>query len=159
MDDPPPIRRAALGCLAIAVVLILVALLVRPAIFTFSEPRDDSHVVLGTATEAAAGPALHVVLLSRAHGWDGERAADGRAEVDVIVAPITFGALAAVAAASPVTDDCPLAIGPDRLTDCDGRAWSFEGFPLDPEDPPLDRFPVRVDAGSVIVDLTRTVDD
>ena len=76
-------------------------------------------------------------------------------QLAIIVGPSRFGGLAAVAAASPVADDCPVEIGADRLTDCDGRGWTFEGLPLDSADPALARFPVEVVSGSVTVDLTR----
>jgi len=156
MDEPVPIRRAAVGCLLVAVAGLAAALAVRPAIFTFSTPRDDAAVIVATATEARAGPVRRDVILSRAYGWDGERdAGDGRVQVAIIVGPSRFGGLSAVAAASPVADDCPVEIGADRLTDCDGRGWTFEGLPLDSSDPPLNRFPVEVVSGAVTVDLTR----
>ncbi len=156
MDEPVPIRRYAVGCLLLAIAGIVFALLVRPAIFTFAEPRDDSNVIVGTTTALAAGPRRVELLLSRSYGWDGERAAEsGRAAIAIIVAPTTAGAFSAVSAASPVAVDCPIEIGEDRLTDCDGRAWTFDGSPLDPADPALDTFDARVDAGAVVVDLTR----
>lgn len=159
MNEPVPVRRAAVGCLLIAIAGIVVALLVRPAIFTLAPPRDDSVVIVATATELADGPISHEVLLGRSRGWDGERdAGDGRVQLTIIVAPATFGLASAVAAASPVRDGCPVEIGADRLTDCDGRAWTFDGVPLDPTDPPLHRFPVRLDDGAVVVDLTRTIE-
>jgi len=159
MDEPVPIRRALIGCGALAVVGIVAVLLVRPAIFTFAEPRDDSVVTMGTLTAAtSAGPTRHDVILSRSYGWDGEQdAGDGHVQISVIVSPGTLGGLAAVAAASPVDDDCPLEIGADRLTDCAGRQWTLDGLPLDSADPPLDRFPISVDDGTVIVDLTQTL--
>ena len=73
MDEPVPIRRALIGCGALAIVGIVAVLLVRPAIFTFAEPRDDSVVTMGTLTAATAGgPMRHDVILSRSYGWDGE---------------------------------------------------------------------------------------
>jgi hypothetical protein len=156
MDEPVPIRRAAVGCLLVALAGLAVALVVRPAIFTFSEPRDDSAVIVATLAEAQTGPIRRDVILSRAYGWDGEEdRGEGRVQIAIIVGPGRFGGLAAVAAASPVAADCPVAIDADRLTDCDGRSWTFEGLPLDSADPPLDRFPVEVASGSVTVDLTR----
>ena len=159
MDEPVPIRRAAVGCLLVALAGLAVALIVRPAIFTFSTPRDDSAVIVATAGEVQGGPLRRDVILTRPYGWDGERDADdGRVRLSVIVAPSRFGGVSAVAAASPVAQDCPIEIGADRLTDCDGRSWTFEGLPLDSADPPLDRFPVDVDSGSVTVDFTRLED-
>ena len=159
MDEPVPVRRAAVGCLLLAVGALALALLVRPAIFSVAPPRDDSAVTVGTSTEIASGPRLVQVVLARSHGWDGERpAGDGRVQLPLVVAPSQFGGFSAVAAASPVEPDCSLEIGADRLVDCEDRAWTFEGIPIDPADPPLDRFPVSVEDGSVRVDLTRTIE-
>jgi hypothetical protein len=160
MDEPLPIRRAVIGCLALALLGIAVTLLVRPTILLFADPRDDSNVVIGTSVLTDRGPVALGVVLSRSYGWDGE-AGDGSGRVDlaVIAAPGRFGGVTTVAAASPVDEDCPLTIGGDRLTDCEDRAWSFEGFALDPADPPLDRFPTTVDDGNVVVDFTRTLDE
>lgn len=159
MDEPVPIRRAVIGCLALAVLGILAVVLVRPAIFVFAEPRDDSSVVLGTTAIVSEGPVIRDVVIARSRGWDGEvDAGGGRAQLRLIVAPGLFGAVTVVAAASPMADDCPIEIAADRLTDCDGRAWTFEGVPLDPADEPLDRFPVTVEDGTVEVDLTRRLD-
>ena len=160
MDEPVPIRRAAVGCLLIALAGLAVALIVRPAIFTFAEPRDDSAVVVATAAEVFGGPVQRDVLLTRSYGWAGERdAGDGRVQLSVIVAPGPFVGVTAVAASSPVTDDCAVTIGPDSLTDCDGRTWTFDGVPLEAGVPPLQRFPVEIVAGSVTVDMTRTISD
>jgi hypothetical protein len=159
MDEPVPVRRALLGCAAITIVGIVAVLLVRPAIFTFAEPRDDSVVTMGTfAAVTSGGPTRHDVILSRSYGWDGEvDAGDGHVQMSVIVSPVTIGGIAAVAAASPVADDCALDIGADRLTDCADRQWTLDGLPLDPADPPLDRFPISVEDGTVFVDLTQTL--
>lgn len=159
MDEPVPVRRALIGCGALAILGIVAVLLVRPAIFTFAEPRDDSVVTMGTLTAAtSAGPTRHDVILSRSYGWDGEQdAGDGRVQMSVIISPVTFGGIAAVAASSPGDGGCPLEIGVDRLTDCGGREWTLDGLPLDPADPPLDRFPISVDDGAVVVDLTQAL--
>ena len=66
--------------------------------------------------------------------------------------------MTAVPAASPLSDDCPLEIAQVGLVDCEGRAWTLDGVPLESGLPPLDRFPVEVVNGSVTVDLTRTID-
>ncbi len=155
MDEPVPIRRAAIGCLTVAVVVVAFALLVRPAIFSVAPPRDDSVVTVATVTEVTTGPILRDIVLSSSRGWSGERdAGSGRVQVAVIVAPSTAGAFSAVNAASPVREGCPVTIGADRLLDCDGRAWDFSGFPLDPDDPPLERIPTDVDAGNIVLDMT-----
>lgn len=157
MDEPVPVRRAAVGCLLVALLVVAIALIVRPAIFSLAPPRDDASVIAITATEVATGPVRRDFVLSRSHGWSGERdAGDGRVQIAVILAPSsTSGAVTAVNASSPGRDDCPIEIGADRLTDCDGRAWTFEGFPIDPADPPLERIEAAVVDGSVVLDLTQ----
>jgi hypothetical protein len=158
MDEPVPIRRAVVGFLLILGFVLLLTALVRPAIFTLAPPRDDASVIVGTATDVSARTERREVLLSRSYGWDGERdAGDGRVQITVIVGPTPTG-IAAVNGASSVADDCEVTIGADRLTDCDGRAWTFGGLPIDSADPPLQRFPIKVETGSALVDFTRTID-
>ena len=156
MDEPVPVRRAAIGCLLVAVTVVALAILLRPAIFSVALPGNDAAVTVATASELADGPIRREIVLSRSHGWSGEReAGDGRVQVAVIIVPsATFG-VTAVNAASPGGSGCPIEIGADRLTDCDGRAWTFEGVPIDPADPPLERFGAEVVSGSVVVDMTR----
>ena len=157
-DEPVPVRRALVGCLAIVVVGLAIAVLVRPAIFSVAEPRDDSVAIVSTLTEAQAGPVRRDQRLSRSYGHDGELDADdGRVQVSVIVAPSSFGGISVVNAASPVTEDCPVEIAGDRLADCDGRTWTFDGLPIDTADPPLERFEATVDDGAIVVDFTRTL--
>lgn len=158
MDEPIPIRRVLVGFALILLLVLAVMLLVRPTIFTLAPPRDDTVVAVGTLNEVSARTGRIDVVLSDSYGWAGERdAGDGRTQLSVIVGPTTTG-LAAVNAASPVADDCPVEISADRLTDCDGRSWTFAGLPIDSADPPLERFPITVDGGSVLVDFTRTID-
>jgi hypothetical protein len=158
-DDPVPVRRAVIGCLVIAIVGFGLAALVRPLIFSVAPARDDAVVVVAQAPEIVDGPIRRDVLLARSYGWDGEvDAGDGRVTLPVVVSPLAGGTATAVAAASPVGDDCAVEIAADRLRDCEGRTWTFAGLPIDAADPPLQRFPVEVDAGAVIVDFTRTVD-
>lgn len=155
-DDPPPIRRALLGCLGLAVAGLVVAGLVRPAIFFFAPARDDGVVTVGTLAEAREAPVIRDLILSRSYGYDGERdAGDGRVQVTVILANVPGGSVTLVNGASPVEEDCPLEIGADRLLDCEGRAWTLEGLPLDVGDPPLERWAVDISGGAVIGDFTR----
>lgn len=159
MDEPVPIRRALVGFVLIVAFVVLVMALVRPTIFTLAPPRDDSSVAVGTLTEVSARARRIDVVLSRSYGWAGERdAGDGRVQLSAIVGPTTTG-IAAVNGASPVVEDCEVSIGADRLVDCDGRAWTFAGLPIDPADPPLERFPIQARDGTVVVDFTRTVDE
>jgi hypothetical protein len=75
----------------------------------------------------------------------------------VIVTQTTTGGTVAVNAASPGRSDCPVEISADRLTDCDGRAWTFAGIPIDPADPPLERIAADVTSGSVVLDMSAPV--
>ena len=155
MDEPVPVRRAAVGCLLIVVAVVALALIVRPAIFSVAPPRDDSVVTVATTIEVNAGPIRRDVILSRSRGWSAERdAGDGRVQVSVILAPSTAGGISAVNAATPGRDDCPLEVAADRLVDCDGAAWTYDGVPIDPADPPLERIAVEVTSGSVVLDMT-----
>jgi hypothetical protein len=159
-DEPVPIRRAVIGCLGLAVGLLVLALLVRPAIFLFAPPRNDAAVVVAPLTDVSAGPVVHDVILARSYGWSGERdAGDGRVQLAVILAPTTAGSISAVNAASPGRDGCPVEIAADRLRDCDGRAWTYDGVPIDATDPPLERVEVQVESGSVVLDLTGPATD
>ena len=158
-DEPVPVRRAVIGCLVIALLGFGLAALVRPLIFSVAPARDDSVVIVAQAPEIVDGPILRDVVLSRSYGWDGEvDAGDGRVQLPIVLSQLTPGTATAVAATSPVSEACPIEIGADRLVDCDGRAWTYAGLPIDAADPPLQRFPVEIDAGSVFVDFTRTVD-
>jgi hypothetical protein len=159
LDDPPPIRRAAIGCLVLAVVGFGFAALVRPLIFSVAPPRDDSVVIVATLADTAAGPIRRVQLLSRSYGHQGEvEAGDGRVEVAVIATATEFGGVTVVNAASPDRDGCPVEVGADRLVDCDGRTWTYEGLPIDSADPPLQRFPATIEDGAIVVDFTRSLD-
>lgn len=160
-DEPVPIRRALVGCLVIMLAGFAIALLVRPLIFTLAPPRDDSVVVVAQAAEVTGGPIVREVLLADSYGWDGAiDAGEGRSQLPIVIAPTTTtGGVVAVAAASPVEPACAVAIADDRLRDCAGREWTFAGLPIDPGLPVLQRFPAAIEAGAVIVDFTRTVDD
>ncbi len=160
MDEPVPVRRAVIGCLTITVLVGGLLLLVRPTVFVLAPPRDDRSVIVAAASELEAIPIRRDVILSRSRGWAGELdAGDGRVQLAILVAPSTLGGIAAVNAASPARDECGVEVAGDRLTDCEGRTWTFEGVPINAGDPPLQRFPAEVEGGSVVVDLTRTVGD
>jgi hypothetical protein len=55
------------------------------------------------------------------------------------------------------TNDCPLSLLGDRLADCEGDTWTFDGVPIDPADPALLAFPTTVRNGAVVVDFTRPI--
>lgn len=159
-DEPVPIRRAAIGCLVLALLGFGAAALVRPAIYLLAPPRDDARVIVGTLTELGTSPTERDQLLSRSYGLDGEAdAGDGRVQIRLIVAPAGFGAASVVNAASPLAEDCPVEVGADRLVDCDGRAWTYQGLPIDSADPPLQRFAVQIENGAIVADLTEPVSE
>lgn len=158
-EDPVPVRRGVIGCLAIVVLVGALLLLVRPLIFTFAPPRDDANVVLATATEVGGQPVRRDVVLTRSYDLDGEvDAGDGRVQVSVLATRDAVGGVAVVNAASPVQADCDVTMGGGSLVDCGGRTWAFDGTPLEAGLPPLERFPARVEDGAVVVDMTRTED-
>lgn len=157
MDDPVPVRRWLVGCATVALLVVAVLLLLRPAIFTITPPRGDAAVVVAALAEVGDEPIRREVVLRRSYGWAGEvGAGDGRVQLTLLIARSPSGAVTAVNAASSAGGGCPVENLADRLTDCDGRTWTFEGVAIDAGDP-LERFPVTIDGGSVIVDLTRRV--
>ncbi|MEP7081719.1 MAG: hypothetical protein ABI841_01950 [Chloroflexota bacterium] len=160
MDDPVPVRRAVIGCLTIAILVAGLLVLIRPALFTFAPPRDDRALVVGAVAELGDVPIRRDLILSRSHGWSGEAdAGDGRVQLSLLISPAALGAVAAVNAASPGRDGCVVEVAGDRLEDCDGRTWTFDGAPIDAADPPLERFPVIDEGGTLIVDMTRLLED
>jgi hypothetical protein len=155
-DDPPPFRRAAIGCLVIALLGLGIAALVRPLIFSVAPPRDDSVVIVGTLSDISAGPIRRDLALSRSYDLDGETdAGDGRVQIAVIVTANSAAGATVVNAASPVREDCSIEVAGDRLADCESRTWTYDGLPIDPADPPLQRFPTDVEDGAIVVDFTR----
>jgi len=160
VDDPVPVRRAVIGCLTIALLVAGLLVLIRPALFTFAPPRDDRSVVVAAVSELGEAPIRRDVILSRSHGWGGETdAGDGRVQVTLLISPSALGGASAVNAASPGREGCDVEVAGDRLADCDGRTWTFEGLPIDAADPQLERFPVIDDGGTLVVDMTRLVED
>ena len=158
MDEPVPLRRAAVGCLILALAVAALGLIVRPAIFSLAPPRDDASVIVATAREVEGGPIRRDVILGRSHGWSGEAdAGAGRVQLSIILSPSSFGGIAAVNAASPGGAACAVEIEDDRLRGCAGQSWTFEGEAIEPAGPPLERIGVEVVSGSVVLDLTQPV--
>ena len=153
--DPPPVRRAVVGGLIAAAVVGGLLLLVRPFIFSFAPPLNDANYTVGSAAAIKNDPALVEIVLGEPHGWPGEvRRDDELISLTVVVSAIGQDAFAVVDAWSP-TNDCALILGADRLTDCAGDTWTFDGVPIDPADPPLIAFPTTVNSGAVVADFTR----
>lgn len=152
---PVPVARYALVALLGLAALLLVVLLVRPFIFSFSTARDDANYPLVAASELDAGPQLIEIVLSDSHGIAGEVVERDRVGLTVIAAPILGQDGYSVASAWSPTNGCPLQLAEDRLVDCQDDTWTYQGFPFDPAGPMLQTFPVEVRQGAVIVDFTR----
>jgi hypothetical protein len=148
-----PIGRYVVAGLLAAAAVSGLLLLIRPLLFSLAPPLDDTNYTVASAAEAGNGPMRVEVLFNEPHGYPGELRRDEQAGLIVIVAPVG-PAFSVVNAWSP-THDCAVTLGADRLLDCEGDAWTFDGVPLDPADPPLQGFPTRVSNGAVMVDFTR----
>jgi hypothetical protein len=151
---PVPLRRYLVAGLLAAAAVSGILLLVRPFIFSFAAPLDDTNYTIAGVLEARARPMLVEIVLNEAHGLPGEVHRDDRVGLTLVVSPLGNDAFAVVDAWSP-TNDCAVTIGADRLVDCAGDAWTYDGVPIDPADPGLTGFPTTVRNGAVVVDLTR----
>ena len=153
--DPFPVRRYVVAGLLTAAAVAGLLLLVRPFIFSFASPLSDANYTVASAAAIKNGPKLVEIVLSESHGWPGEvDREDELISLTVVVSAVGQEAFAVVDAWSP-TNDCALTLGADRLTDCDGDTWTFDGVPIDPADPPLLAFPTTVNSGAVVADFTR----
>ena len=161
MPPPAPVpvsRYVFVAILGLAVVMVVV-LLVRPFIFSFASARDDANYALIAAAEVDNGPVISDVLLDESHGLAGEEAQEDRVRIRVAAAPLPPGrdGYSVVNAWSPV-NDCPLTLGSDRLVDCQGEAWTYEGFPIEVAHPMLEAFPNEVRQGAIVVDFASPSD-
>lgn len=148
-------RYLSAGLMALAAVVVIV-LLVRPFIFSFSAPRGDDNYNVTSSARAANRPQLVPVRLIDPHGLLGEVEVGENAQITVVVAADATGGFSVVNAWSP-TNDCAVTLGPDRLVDCEGHAWTYAGAPIDTADAPLQRFPATERNGAVIADFTQPI--
>jgi hypothetical protein len=155
---PVPLSRYALVALLGLVVVMIVVLLVRPFIFTFAEARDDANYALAAAGDVDDGPLLTDVLLEESHGLEGEATQDELVRIRVAVAALPGRDGFSVVNAWSPANACPLTLGSDRLVDCAGHAWTYEGYPIDVADPMLQAFSSEVRQGAVVVDFTSPMD-
>jgi len=156
--EPVPVGRYAVLALLAILLLLGITLLVRPLIFSLADPRDDARYPLLSIADADQGPQVLEVVLNDRHGLPGEVVQDELVGYTVVVAPLPGrGGYSVVGAWSP-TGDCALEIIGDRLRDCEGATWTFEGIPFDPDGPSLDAFPATVRNGAVIADFTAPFD-
>jgi hypothetical protein len=156
-DDVPVRRYAVAAGLGIAA-LLLVTLLVRPIIFSLAGPRDDRNYPVRSASGADRGPTLVELVLNDPHDLPGEEVRDDRVGYSVVVAPLPGRDGYSVVGAWSPANGCAVEISQDRLRDCQGDTWTFEGFPIDAGEPPLTAFPVTVRNGAVLVDFTAPMD-
>jgi hypothetical protein len=131
---------------------------VRPLIFSLADPRDDARYPLLSIAEADEGPQLLEILLNDSHGYAGEVVRDDRVGYTVVVAPLPGREGYSVVGAWSPTGDCALEISGDRLRDCDGATWTFEGISFDVQGPSLVAFPATLRNGAVIADFTAPFD-
>jgi hypothetical protein len=158
MQQQPPVslRRYVVAGLLGAAAVGGFLLLVRPFIFSFADPLDDTNYNVASAARAKQGPILVELVLNESHGLPGEVHADGRVGLTVIVSSIGQDAFAVVDAWSS-TNDCAVRLGADRLVDCTGVTWTYDGVPIDPADESLPSFPTTVRNGAVVADFTRSI--
>jgi hypothetical protein len=158
-DDPDvPVRRYVIVALLAVAGLLAITLLVRPLIFSLAGPRDDANYPLLSVGEADKGPTLQEIRLNDPHDLPGEMVQGDEVGYSVVIAPLPGrDGYSVVGAWSPV-NDCALAIGGDRLRDCHGATWTFEGFPFQTDDPRLTAFPVTIRNGAVLANFTEPMD-
>lgn len=153
-QEPVQLRRYVVAGLLAAALVSGILLLVRPFIFTFAQPLNDTNYTVAAASQAKDAPMLVEIVLNEAHGLPGEVHRDKRVGLTVVVSSVGPDAFAVVDAWSP-THACEVTLGADRLVDCAGDTWTFDGIPIDPTKPPLLGFPTTVNNGAVVVDFTR----
>jgi hypothetical protein len=157
-DPDVPVRRYLVVALLAVGILLVITLLVRPFIFSLAGPRDDRNFPVTSVSQADRGPQLIEILLNDPRGLPGEIVRDDRVGYSVVVAPLPGQTGYSVVGAWSPTGECPLEVDQDRLRDCRGDAWTFEGFPFDAGIPSLTAFPVSVRNGAVVADFTAPMD-
>ncbi len=153
---PVPLRRYVVAGLLAAALMGGILLLVRPVLFSFAGPLDDTNYTVAGVLEARDNPLRVGILLNESHGLPGEVRRDERVELTVVVSPVGTDAFVVVDAWSP-TNSCAITLGADRLVDCASDTWTYDGIPIDPANPGLTRFPATVRNGAVVVDFTRPI--
>jgi len=154
--DPLPVRRGVVGGVLAAAAVGGLLLLVRPFIFSFAPPLNDANYTVASAASIRNGPALVEIVLNESHDLPGEVHRNAAVGLTVVVSQASTDAFAVVDAWSP-TNDCALTLRADRVVDCAGDTWTFDGVPIDPADPALLAFPTTVRNGAVVADFTRPI--
>lgn len=150
------VLRNAIALLVALGLLVGLLLLAQQFILFFAPPRDDTVYAVAAESDVAKAPIMRDLLLNKPHGLLGERPSGSHAAITVVISRTVTGQYAVVNAWSPVSD-CLVTLGADRVTDCAGHQWTLAGDPFDEADPPLQRFPVTIQTGALIVDFTHPV--
>ena len=157
-DPDVPVRRYVILALLGVGALLVVTLLVRPFIFSLASPLDDRNYRLSSISDADKGPQLIEIVLNDPHGLPGEVVDGERVGYSVVLAPLPGGGGYTVVGAWSPTNDCAVAVDQDRLRDCRGETWTFEGLPFESGSPSLTAFPASVSNGAVVADFTSPMD-
>jgi hypothetical protein len=151
-----PVGRSVAVAIISIVLLVGVALLVRPLIFSFATARDDRNypvAAVGDVDDPADPPLLRELILNDFHGLPGEVRDGEHSRLTVVISPLPAGGFAVVNAWS-TANECAVGIGQDRLVDCEGATWTWAGIPIQGDTPPLQAFPAVSRNGAVVVDFT-----
>lgn len=148
------VARYAFTAVLALVLLVAAMLVVRPLIFSLAPERGDQNYAVAALADLAPGPIERDLLLTRSHGIPGEQPNGARVAIRVVVSQPAAGGVAVVDAWSEAAG-CAAEIAGDRLRDCRGSTWTFDGVPIDAAQP-LVRFPASVRSGAVVADFTRT---
>jgi hypothetical protein len=154
--DPLPVRRGVVAGVLAAAAIGGLLLLVRPFLFSFAPPLGDENYTVASAAAIRNGPALVEIVLNESHDLPGEVHRNQAVGLTVVVSAVGTDAFVVVDAWSP-TNDCAVTLAADRVVDCAGDTWTFDGVPIDPADPALLAFPTTVRSGAVVVDFTRPI--
>ena len=148
-----PLARYAVAAVLGLVVLVALMLVVRPLIFSFAPERGDGNYAVAAAAEIGSTPVERTLLLNESHGLPGEQPNGRRVTLRILVSQSVAGGVAALDGWNAQAG-CEVEVSGDRLRDCDGSTWTYQGVPIQAPGP-LQRFPAQVQSGAVIVDFTR----
>ena len=151
---PVSVRRYVVAGLLTAAAVGALLLLMRSFILSFGGPLNDTNYTVAAAAQARNGPMLVEIVLNESHGLPGEVHSGQRVGLTVLVSMVGLDAFAVVNAWSP-THDCAVTLGADRLVDCAGDNWTYDGVPINPANPSLLSFATTVSNGAVVVNFTR----
>jgi hypothetical protein len=150
------VLRYALAAIVGVALIVGLMLLVRPFIFSFAAPRDDTNYAVIATSEVGEQPLVRDLLLNTPHNLLGERRNGEHAEITVVVSRGPGGQFFVVNAWSSARP-CAVTVVGNQLQDCGGAAWTLAGDALAGADAPLQRWAATVEQGAVTVDFTRPI--